>query len=151
MANPSLIPDPGSKHLHVAQPAVRPAPVKVLTPMPNPNTAGPRKLIRPIVSDAAKRNFQPRGPSPILAHEAAMNTLAHAPESSHAEAFYFQKQIQTQTLMTFVLEDNEVIEGFIEWYDQDVIKVKNGSRILIYKSSIKYLHKSGENRTDGTF
>lgn len=151
MANPSLIPDPGSKHLHVAQPPVRPAPVKVLTPMPNPNTAGPRKLVRPVLSPERKRNFHQRGPSPILAHEAAMNTAIHAPESSHAEAFYFQKQIQTQTLMTFVLEDNEVIEGYIEWYDHNVIKVRNSSRVLIYKSSIKYLHKTGENRNDLSF
>ena len=92
------------------------------------------------------RRFQQRGQSPILAHEAAINPGMHVQESSHAEVFYFQKQMQTQTLMTFVLEDNEVIEGYIEWYDRDVIKVKNGNRTLIYKSSIKYLYKSGEGR-----
>ncbi len=67
-------------------------------------------------------------------------------ESSHAEVFYFQKQVQTQTLMTFVLDDGESIEGYIEWYDQDVIKVRHGGRTLIYKSCIKYLFKSGENQ-----
>jgi len=54
--------------------------------------------------------------------------------------------MQTQTLMTFVLDDGESIEGFIEWYDQDVIKVRHGGRTLIYKSCIKYLYKSGENQ-----
>ena len=76
-----------------------------------------------------------------------MNSGFAAQESSHAEAFYFQKQVQSQTLMVFVLESGEVIEGQIEWYDRDVIKVKNGTRTLIYKSGIKYLYKAGENHT----
>lgn len=73
-----------------------------------------------------------------------MATAHNGHESTHAEAFYFQKQAQTQTLMVFVLEDGEHIEGYIEWYDSDVIKVKSHSRTLIYKSSIKYLYKANE-------
>ncbi len=65
--------------------------------------------------------------------------------SSHAEAFYFQKQMQAQTVMVFMLEDGERIEGAIEWYDTNTIKVRHGSvRTLIYKSAIKYLYKAGE-------
>lgn len=79
----------------------------------------------------------------MLAHHEAM-AISPSDVSSHAEAFYFQKQIQTQTLMAFVLEDGEQIEGYIEWYDRNAIKVRNGSRTLIYKSSIKYLYKVGE-------
>ena len=60
--------------------------------------------------------------------------------------FYFQKQMQAQTPMTVVLDDGEMIEGVIEWYDRDVIKVRNSGRALIYKSCIKYLYKSGENQ-----
>jgi sRNA-binding regulator protein Hfq len=67
-----------------------------------------------------------------------------ASEASNAEAFYFQKQMQTQTLMVFVLEDGEHIEGYIEWYDRNTIKVRNGRRTLIYKAAIKYLYKAGE-------
>ena len=47
--------------------------------------------------------------------------------------------------MMFVLEDGEHIEGVIEWYDSNAIKIRNSSRILIYKSSIKYMCKVGEN------
>ncbi|QNI34923.1 RNA chaperone Hfq [Alloacidobacterium dinghuense] len=68
-------------------------------------------------------------------------------ESTHAEAFYFQKQAQTQTQMVFILEDGERIEGYIEWYDRNAIKVRNHTRTLIYKSSIKYLYKANENQT----
>lgn len=109
------------------------------------NAPGPRKLVRPTLPVRAftERGSSMRSESPLLAHQTAMATTP-ADESSHAEAFYFQKQIQTQTLMAFVLEDGEQIEGYIEWYDRNVIKVRNGSRTLIYKSSIKYLHKVSE-------
>jgi sRNA-binding regulator protein Hfq len=107
--------------------------------------SGPRKLVRPTLSVRALKDgaYGMRGESPLLTHQAVMST-APADEASHAEAFYFQKQMQMQTLMAFVLEDGEVIEGYIEWYDRYAIKVRNGSRTLIYKSGIKYLYKVGE-------
>ena len=46
--------------------------------------------------------------------------------------------------MCFVLDDGEKIEGVIEWYDRNAIKVRHSSRTLIYKSSIKYIYKAGE-------
>ncbi|MBW4043764.1 MAG: hypothetical protein HIU87_02055 [Acidobacteria bacterium] len=108
---------------------------------------GPRKLVRPTLPARALagRSFIRRGDGPTLAHHATMGAMPVSFESSHAEEFYFQKQAQTQTLMVFVLEDGERIEGYIEWYDRNAIKVKNHSRMLIYKSSIKYLYKAGEN------
>jgi len=62
-----------------------------------------------------------------------------------AELFYLQKQIQSQTPMVIVLEDGEQIEGHIEWYDRNTVKVRGRSRMLIYKSAIKYMYKQGEN------
>lgn len=61
-----------------------------------------------------------------------------------AELFYLQKQIQLQTQMVFILEDGERIQGVVEWYDRHSIKVRGRSRVLIYKSAIKYLYKAGE-------
>jgi sRNA-binding regulator protein Hfq len=48
-----------------------------------------------------------------------------------------------KVLMTLVCKDGEVIQGFIEWYDRDCIKLnrENAPNLLIYKSSIKYLYK----------
>jgi sRNA-binding regulator protein Hfq len=63
----------------------------------------------------------------------------------HAELFYLQKQIQAQTPMVIVLEDGERIDGCIEWYDRNSIKVRGRSKVLIYKSAIKYMYKLGEN------
>jgi sRNA-binding regulator protein Hfq len=61
-----------------------------------------------------------------------------------AELFYLQKQIQLQTQMIFVMEDGARIQGVVEWYDRHSIKVRGKSRVLIYKSAIKYLYKAGE-------
>jgi sRNA-binding regulator protein Hfq len=156
MANSSHIPVTGLHEVRPESPSARTAGgLRAITPghiagqdnaqATNGNILGPRKLVRPTLPARAfrERGLGPRGESPLLAHHEAM-TISPADESSHAEAFYFQKQIQTQTLMAFVLEDGEQIEGYIEWYDRNVIKVRNGSRTLIYKSSIKYLHKVGE-------
>jgi len=63
----------------------------------------------------------------------------------HAELFYLQKQIQAQTPMVIVLEDGEHVEGCIEWYDRNAIKVRGRGKTLIYKSAIKYMYKLGDN------
>jgi sRNA-binding regulator protein Hfq len=103
--------------------------------------ASQRKLVRPVVPGQLQR-LQRREPSPLLAHQEGG---AGTPQrSSHAEVFYFQKQMQAQTPMVFVLEDGERIEGIIEWYDAHSIKVRHVTRTLIYKASIKYLYKAGE-------
>ena len=69
------------------------------------------------------------------------------PEQTNAENFYYQKQMQAKTPMVVVLQDGEEIHGIIEWYDRNCIKVnRNGApNVMIYKPSIKYLFKEGEN------
>jgi sRNA-binding regulator protein Hfq len=123
-----------------AVPSVQGAPDSASLPI-----TGPRKLVRPTLPGRASRNrvFGLREEPPILAH---LNMAAHAAahESSHAEAFYFQKQVQAQTPMMIVLEDGEQIEGCIEWYDRNSIKVKSSARMLIYKAGIKYIYKAGD-------
>jgi len=74
---------------------------------------------------------------------AAQHTDDHA-SNRQAELFYLQKQIQQQTQMVFVLEDGSRVQGVVEWYDRHSIKVRGKSRVLIYKSAIKYLYKAGE-------
>ncbi|MBX6360720.1 MAG: RNA chaperone Hfq [Acidobacterium ailaaui] len=106
---------------------------------------GPRKLVRPPLSArAGTAPFPRRRPSPLLAHQ-EMQPVPE--ESSHAETFYLQKQMLAQTPMVFVLEDGQRIEGIIEWYDKDCIKLRPPARVLIYKASIKYLYKEQEQKT----
>jgi sRNA-binding regulator protein Hfq len=61
-----------------------------------------------------------------------------------AELFYLQKQIQSQTPMVIILEDGEQIEGCIEWYDRNALKVRGRQKTLVYKSAIKYMYKVGD-------
>lgn len=105
--------------------------------------SGMRKLIRPILSVAERRRDRLHGGDP-LSH--AMLSDSHGtPESSHAEAFYFQKQVQQQTEMTLVLEDGEQLHGTLEWYDRCAIKVRAGRhRVLVYKSAVKYMFKTSD-------
>jgi len=111
--------------------------------LPTVSPAGPRKLIRPRLPAEAVARYAGRASAPPLSR---LSTVATPAANSHAEAFYFQKQIHSQTLMIFVLDDGEQIEGTIEWYDLHSIKVKRGNlRTLIYKSAIKYMYKAAEN------
>jgi len=71
----------------------------------------------------------------------------HQPsEQTHAENFYYQKQMQSRTQMTLVLQTGETIQGTIEWYDKSCIKVHRAGKpnLLIYKPGIRYMHKSDE-------
>jgi sRNA-binding regulator protein Hfq len=87
-----------------------------------------------------RKNIAPRLPIRFPAHTSDTD----AP-NRHAELFYLQKQIQSQTPMVIVLEDGERIDGCIEWYDRHSIKIRGRFKVLIYKSAIKYMYKLGDN------
>ena len=109
-----------------------PAPTALLEPSPAPalNGAAPHK----------------RRKSPLAVPGPRFVALHPEDDSSNrqAELFYLQKQIQLQTPMVFILEDGERVQGIIDWYDRHSIKVRGKSRVLLFKSAIKYLYKSGE-------
>lgn len=69
---------------------------------------------------------------------------AHQDSYRQAELFYLQKQIQAQTPMVIVLDDGEVLEGCIEWYDRNVLKLRGHAKTMVYKSAIKYMYKLGD-------
>jgi sRNA-binding regulator protein Hfq len=68
------------------------------------------------------------------------------PELTHAENFYWIKQMQSRTPMVVVLEDGESLRGIIEWYDRDCIKLtrQGAPNLMIFKRTIKYVFKEGE-------
>jgi sRNA-binding regulator protein Hfq len=77
---------------------------------------------------------------------AAKNRRLPPPVETNAEIFYYKKQIDSHTLMVIVLIDNEEIEGTIEWYDRNAIKVNrtNAPNIMLLKHNIKYMFKADE-------
>ena len=114
-----------------------------------------RKLIRPTlpkpevtrVADGSGAAAAPaREPEPKREKRTNGKPAFSAGEQTHAENFYYQKQMQSQTPMTVVLKNGEIVQGVIEWYDKACIKlVRNGrGSVLIYKTGIRYLHKTGE-------
>ena len=106
-----------------------------LPPLPASRGFEPGRL-----SAHARRNFT----APLSYHFAAP-AIDRDASNRHAELFYLQKQIQSQTPMVIVLEDGERIDGCIEWYDRNTLKVRGRGRTLIYKSAIKYMYKLGDN------
>lgn len=118
---------------------------------PESDFSGQRRLVRPSLSMRAAAGRQ----TAVYGHGATLtartvSTNGTREDSSHAEVFYFQKQIQAQTRMVVVLENGEHFEGVIEWYDRYAIKMRNvghngRNRMLVYKDSIRYIYKAGEN------
>jgi sRNA-binding regulator protein Hfq len=87
----------------------------------------------------ARRGRPLSAPVRLTAHEPEPDTSRH-----QAELFYLQKQIQAQTPMVVVLEDGEQVEGCIEWYDRNALKLRGRQKTLVYKSAIKYMYKLGD-------
>ena len=73
------------------------------------------------------------------------------PEQTHAENFYYVKQMQSRAPVAVVLTDGDTLRGTLEWYDQDCIKLtRYGSpNLLIFKHSIKFMYKDGEDAAQG--
>lgn len=73
------------------------------------------------------------------------------PVDTHAEVYYYKKQIDSRTMMVVVLVDGEEIEGTIEWYDREALKINrlDGPNILLLKHNIKYLFKAEDRPEPG--
>lgn len=110
-----------------------------------------RKLIRPSLSAPAPRT------EPVSERRERMERTERTSsgprrsssgpsEQTHAENYYYQKQIQSKTPVVVVLKDGEQIQGLIEWYDRNCLKVSRngGANLLIYKPGIRYIYKAGE-------
>src|SRR5215469_12180850 len=105
-----------------------------------------RKLFRPNLAEP-KEAFVPRSSQAATLQAApAPRKKPAPPDQTYAENFYFVKQMQSRTPVAVVLMDGEVLRGTVEWYDRDCIKLtRYGSpNLLIYKHSIRYLYKDGE-------
>lgn len=112
-----------------------------------------RKLFRPTLTDVKdqKEQFAPRPVQAAAPQQAPTRKKPAPPEQTHAESFYYVKQMQARTTVAVVLNDGEVLRGTVEWYDRDCIKLTRfGSpNLLVYKHSIKYLYKDGDEAAQG--
>jgi host factor-I protein len=104
-----------------------------------------RKLFRPTLTEMKDQapSRAAGGPQP--------HKKPAPPEQTHAENFYWVKQMQSRTPVTVVLTDGEQLHGVVEWYDRDCIKLTRfgDPNLLIYKQVIKYIFKEGEEAAKG--
>ena len=105
-----------------------------------------RRLYRPSFADTKELPMQrPQHAGPVP------NKKPAPPELTHAENFYWVKQMQSRTPMAVVLESGEELHGVIEWYDRDCIKLtrEGAPNLMIFKRFIKYVYKDGEESSQG--
>jgi host factor-I protein len=101
-----------------------------------------RRMFRPSFGEAKEQSLPPRtqnhGPVPSKKPAPA--------EITHAENFYWVKQMQSRTPMLVTLESGEELRGIIEWYDRDCIKLtrEGAPNLMIFKRFIKYVAKDGD-------
>jgi|SRR5579872_2724633 len=118
------------------------------SPLPVPDEEfSNRKLIRPTLTRPEGQRSSERGERPARMTNSSSRRPAPVTEQTHAENFYYQKQMQAKTLLTVVLSDGEEVTGYIEWYDRTCFKLtrQNNTNVLIYKMNVKYLYKTSEN------
>ena len=113
-----------------------------------------RRLIRPSLTEVKEKithkRQQQRQPQSRQqqrpAQQQPQQKRSLPPDQTHAENFYYLKQMQNRTPMVLVFKDGEEIHGYIEWYDRTCLKLnrEGEANLLIYKDSIKYLFKESE-------
>ncbi|MDD8020236.1 MAG: RNA chaperone Hfq [Acidobacteriota bacterium] len=96
-----------------------------------------RRLMRPNLSEVKEKMNRE-----VREAEAAKKKMPPLTDT-HAENYYFLKQMNKKTLMAVVLADGEQVEGYIEWYDRNCFKLNRleAPNLLIYKRQVKYLFK----------
>jgi hypothetical protein len=92
---------------------------------------------------------QPRPPQPPSSIQ--VRKRQPPPAETHAEIYYYKKQIDAHTPMVLVLQDGEEIEGTIEWYDRGALKInrRGAPNLLVLKRNIKYIFKAEERVPQG--
>jgi host factor-I protein len=68
---------------------------------------------------------------------------ARAPEQTLEEAKYLRQLIENATPIRVKLEDGEMVQGTIEYYDQSFIRITRDGEpnLFIFKHDIKYIQE----------
>jgi len=71
----------------------------------------------------------------------ARNNKPAPPEHTSAEATYLKDLGEKQTPVTIKLKDGETVEGWIEYYDRDMLRLtrKREPNLFIFKHDIMYI------------
>ena len=97
-----------------------------------------RKLIRPNLNEIKEKMSQDKERD----KDAARKRM-HPPTDTFAECYYYLKQMNKKTPVAVVYTNGDIVEGTIEWYDRNCIKLNrdNAPNLLIYTSAIRCIYK----------
>ncbi len=81
-----------------------------------------------------------RGAKPSMASKSKQK----APEQTFEEVKYLKHLIENQIPVRVRMSDNEEVEGLIEFYDTNFIRLTrtNAPNLFLFKHDIKYLYES---------
>ena len=70
------------------------------------------------------------------------------PEQTSEEAAYLKSLGEKQKPVSIKLADGEVVRGWIEYYDKDIIRITRSTEpnLFIYKNRVKYLFEDPDAR-----
>jgi sRNA-binding regulator protein Hfq len=105
------------------------------------------EIIKPTPPPPSPPPVQQPHPQPHPSHLQQQKKM-HPPTDTFAESYYYLKQMGKKTPMAVVFNDGQVIEGYIEWYDRNCIKLnrEGAPNLLVFKNSIKYMYKINEGK-----
>jgi sRNA-binding regulator protein Hfq len=99
------------------------------------------RRLEPLIRKPARNPVETRDPN---RRPPASGKKSAPPDQTNAEQFYYSKQMQGKTHMVVVLMDGEQLEGVIEWYDRECLKLNRvgAPNLLLFKRCIKYMYKA---------
>ena len=71
------------------------------------------------------------------------------PEDTHEEAAYLKSLGEKQCSVTIKLMDGEVVHGWIEYYDKNMVRLtrEHAPNLFIYKHEIMYIQEDAAKRS----
>lgn len=72
-----------------------------------------------------------------------VSSKSRAPEQTLEEVRYLKQLVDEQITIRIKLENNEEVEGVIEYYDHSFIRINrpDGPNLFIFKHDIKYFYE----------
>lgn len=82
------------------------------------------------------------------AAQAAKRSKAPPPEETFEESAYLKSLGEKQKTVLVKLADGEMVRGWIEYYDRDMIRLtrENAPNLFIFKHEIMYIAEEGGSR-----
>jgi len=81
---------------------------------------------------------------PFPRRDSSRNSKPVPAAETSAEAVYLKSLGEKQTPVTIKLKDGEIVEGWIEYYDKDMLRLtrQHDPNLFIFKHDIMYISQS---------